>query len=142
MATIGAFNATKFRLKLGSAGDLVANEKEVSIRIEGDKINTTTKDSDGWDEHIGGLKRWSGSGTGILAYTPGSGKANVEVLINEFLAGDRLSVAKFTTSTSGDKEIAGTIIIDSVEIKAVMETAMELSFSFTGTGPCTYTTIV
>ena len=53
MATIGAFNATKFRLKLGSAGDLVANEKEVSIRIEGDKINTTTKDSDGWDEHIG-----------------------------------------------------------------------------------------
>ena len=134
MATTGAFNATSFRFKIGSSYDLFANEKEVKVKFEGDKIPTTTKDSDGWDEFIGGLKRWSGSGTAILAFTPGSGKANFETVLGEFLTGDRLAPAKFTTSKSGDKEIAGTIFLDSIEVSAVMESAMEISFAFTGSG--------
>jgi len=134
MATVGAFNATKFRFKIGATYDLFANEKEVKVKFEGDKIPTTTKDSDGWDEFIGGLKRWSGSGTAILAFTPGSGKVNFETVLNEFLTGDRLTVAKFTTGASGDKEISGTIFIDSIEVSAVMEAAMEISFAFTGSG--------
>jgi predicted secreted protein len=141
MATVGAFNATKFRFKLGNANDVFANEKEVKLKFEGDKIPTTTKDSDGWDEFIGGLKRWSGSGTGILAFTPGSGKANFETILTEFLSGDRLTTAKFTTGTTGDKEITGTIFFDSIEVSAVMESAMELSFSFTGSGAPTLATV-
>lgn len=141
MATVGAFNATSFRFKLGESYDLFAKEKEVNLKFEGDKIPTTTKDSNGWDEFIGGLKRWSGSGTAILVFSPGSGKANFEVVLAEFLSGDRLVPAKFTTSVTGDKEVVGTIFLDSIEIKAVMEATMELTFSFTGSGAPTLPTI-
>lgn len=139
MATVGAFNATLFRFKIGS--DTFVNEKEVKIRFEGDKIPTTTKDSEGWDEFIGGLKRWSGSGTAILAFTPGSGKVNFDNILTEFLTGDRLATAKFTTGVTGDKEITGTIFFDSIEVSAVMESAMEVSFAFTGSGKPALATI-
>lgn len=132
MATVGAFNATKFRFTIGS--DTFVNEKGVTLRIEGDKIPTTSKDSEGWDEFIGGLKRWSGSGTAIFCFTPGTGKTGATTMIEEFLTGDRLATAKFTTGVTGEKEITGTIFMDSIEIKAEMETAMEVSFSFTGSG--------
>jgi predicted secreted protein len=139
MATVGAFNATKFRLIIGT--DTFANEKEVKVKFEGDKIPTTTKDSEGWDEFIGGLKRWSGSGTAILAFTPGTGKVNATAIIDEFLTGDRLATAKFTTGVTGEKEVTGTIFMDSIEISAVMESAMEISFSFTGSGKPALATI-
>lgn len=132
MATTGAFNATKFRFIIGS--NTFVNEKGCTLRIEGDKIPTTSKDSEGWDEFIGGLKRWSGSGTAIFAFTPGTGKTGAIEMIDEFMTGDRLASAKFTTGTTGEKEITGTIFMDNIEIKAEMETAMEVSFSFTGSG--------
>lgn len=132
MATVGAFNATKFRFLIDT--NTFVNEKGVTLRIEGDKIPTTTKDSEGWDEFIGGLKRWSGSGTAILAFTPGTGKTGVIEMIDEFLTGDRLASAKFTTGVTGEKEITGTIFMDSIELKAEMETTIEVSFAFTGSG--------
>lgn len=143
MASTGVINATGYRMTLVTVSEsveMVAREKSVEINFEGDKINITTKDSEGWEENMAGLKRWNGSGTAIWDFSPGTGFKSAQAFITEFLSGDRKGVATFGTSVAGDKKINGSIIIDSLKITAQMESALEISFAFTGAGKPTETT--
>jgi predicted secreted protein len=136
--TQGPFNASSFRIELAGATagtwNILSREKEVKLSFTSEKIDVTSKDSVGWGEFIGGLKSWKGSGSGFVEFTPAAGKANIQALLDEFLTGDRLVQARFTTHNTGDIAITGLIFLENVEISATHETGCEMSFSFIGSG--------
>ncbi len=136
--TQGPFNASSFRIEFAgtTAGAwlMLSREKEVKLSFTSEKIDITSKDSVGWGEFIGGLKSWKGSGSGFVEFNPATGKSNLQFLLDEFLTGDRLVQARFTTHATGDAVITGLIFLENVEISATHETGCEMSFSFIGSG--------
>lgn len=139
MATTGPFNATKFRMEIkseasGGAFELLCREKEVKITFASEKLDVTSKCSQGWGEFIGGMKSWSGSGSGLVDFTPAVGETNIQRLLDEFLLGDRLVDVRFSTKITGDLTITGKVFIENIEITATHEAACEMSFSFSGVG--------
>ncbi len=136
--TQGPFNASSFRIEFagGTAGswEVLSREKEVKLSFDSEKIDISSKDSVGWGQFIGGRKNWKGSGSGFVEFDPATGKANLQRLLDEFLTGDRLVQARFTTRVTGDATITGLIFLENVEISATHETGCEMSFSFVGSG--------
>lgn len=142
MPTTGVFNGTQLVVLVGT--EVIAHATSCSLTVSADLPDSTTKQSGGWAEEIGGLKSWSLTTDGL---------ATVEPTGTNFVVGDIFSAlnartavtVKFTTANGstpivGDLIWSGSAFVESLDITADMESPVTYSASFTGTGVLTQAT--
>ena len=123
------FNGTDVALSVG--GTVVAQATEVSISLNQETIDVTTKDSSGMRELLPGLKSGSCSVSGLQDYSDAAG---VEKLTSTFDTG--AAVAIIWDSTSGET-FSASGILTSLELAGGTEDAPTYSASFELTGTIT-----
>ena len=149
MATTGIFNGTSLVVLIGT--EVIGYATSCSLSLAIDTPDSSTKQSLGWADEIGGQKSWSLTTDGLATVVPGTVATYVTTAELNALAIARTAVSvKFTTvdnSTvggvtpiSGDVIYSGSAFIESVDMTADMENPVTYSVSFKGTGPLTIAT--
>ena len=139
------FNGTDLVLKV-SPSDGVADVKlmhsqTVSLSINVDTIDISTKDSSGFRDLIGGQKSFSLSADGLMDFAGVAGDTEVDELFNQMfqpVGGAGRTAVTFTfgfdSPASGEYSYSGSGFITSLEISGGTEDAPTYSVSIEGTG--------
>jgi len=149
MATTGIFNGTSLVVLIGT--EVIGYATSCSLSLAIDTPNSSTKQSLGWADEIGGQKSWSLTTDGLATVVPGTVATYVSTAELNALAIARAAVTvKFTTvnnstvdgvtPVSGDVIYSGLAFIESVDLTADMENPVTYSVSFKGTGVLTIAT--
>ena len=141
------FNGTDLILKVspssGGAEAKLMHSQNVSLSMNVDTIDISTKDSAGFRDLLGGQKSFSLSADGLMDFNPTTAAdTEVDELTTQML--DRTAVTfTFTlaTTATGDYYYSGSGFITSLEISAGTEDAPTYSCSIEGTGALTVTTV-
>jgi len=146
MATTSVFNGTSLVVLIGT--EVIAFATSCSLSIAIDTPDSSTKQSLGWADEIGGQKSWSLTTDGLATVVPGSVATYISTTELSNLAIARTAVTvKFTTvnndtvggvtPVTGDTIYSGSAFIESVDMTADMENPVTYSVSFKGTGELT-----
>lgn len=133
------FNGTNLLLKLGSSNSneaIIGHTTSASMSISVDLPEATTKDSNGFQEVIAGLKSAEISFDGLVDYTDSQNVAE----LNTFLLARTEIFFEFGTAASGDQLITGSGFLSSIETTAEMESPVSFSGSLTVNGAVTLAT--
>jgi len=144
MATTGIFNGTSLVVLIGS--EVIGYATSCSLSLAIDTPDSSTKQSLGWADEIGGQKSWSLTTDGLATVVPGTVATYISTAELNALAIARTAVSvKFTTvnnstvdgvtPVAGDVVYSGSAFIESVDLTADMENPVTYSVSFKGTGP-------
>jgi predicted secreted protein len=144
MATTGVFNGTSLVVMIGT--EVVAHATSCSLSFSVDLPDSTNKQSQGWTNHIGGVKSWSLTTDGLATVDPAA-TANYYTtgeLMSAIAARTPVTVwfttVSGTTKVTGDLSWTGSAFIESMDITADMESPVTYSATFTGTGELTQAT--
>ena len=135
MATTGKFNGTLLNVYIDDTIIGCATSSELSVNV--DLADATCKDDGGWADHIQGLRDWSVSTDGLVAF---DGTNNIDDLY-KLLSGRTSVTLKFTTNVTGDLVFSGSASVASISVSAEMEAAVTYSVEFTGKGVLTKGTV-
>lgn len=139
MATsaIAGFNAQVFiSTNGGSTYTAIGETRDATLSITNNEIESTSFDSSGWMEVIGGLKEWEVSTESLYVYS----NAGQSALYSSFVAGTSVKIRILPKNTAGLTGYVGDAIINSWEINMVPDDVISLSVGFKGTGTlATYT---
>ena len=149
MATTGIFNGTSLVVLIGT--EVIGYATSCSLSLAIDTPDSSTKQSLGWADEIGGQKSWSLTTDGLATVVPGTVATYVSTSELNALAIARTAVSvKFTTVNNstvdgvtpivGDVVYSGSAFIESVDLTADMENPVTYSVSFVGTGVLTIAT--
>lgn len=132
MPTTNVVNSTLLKLYTGTPTPAVVGHlTDVSLSVNHEPRDITTKDSAGWRELLEGLRSFSLSGTCLLAYNDTNGGiAQVDSTLNRTLI-------KFEVGTgvSGDPRMTGQGYVTSFELSSPgSEDNASVSFSIEGSG--------
>lgn len=136
------FNGTDLILKVSpSSGGTEAklmHSQNVSISMNVDTIDISTKDSSGFRDLLGGQKSFSLSADGLMDFAGVAGDTEVDELFDQMF--NRTAVTfTFTldVTATGDYTYTGSGFITSLEISGGTEDAPTYSVSIEGTGALT-----
>lgn len=141
------FNGTDLILKVsasdGGAENKLMHSQNVSISLNADTIDVSTKDSAGYRELLGGQKSFSLSADGLMDFNSTGTDTEVDELFDQW---DGRTAVTFTftlaTTASGDYFYTGSGFITSIEVSGGTEDAPTYSVSIEGTGALTQTDVV
>jgi len=128
---MAVFNGTNLILSL--EGATVGHTTSCSISLSSDLPEATTKDSNGFQEVIAGVKSGEISFDGLVDYTD---TANSNEIADYLLAGTQVTCV-FGTSASGERIYTAEGFIASIDVSAEMESPVSYSGSITLTGSIT-----
>ena len=128
---MAVFNGTNLILSI--EGATVGHTTSCSISLSSDLPEATTKDSNGFQEVIAGVKSGEISFDGLVDYTD---TANANEIADYLLAGTQVTCV-FGTSTSGERIYSAEGYLNSIEVSAEMESPVSYSGSITLTGAIT-----
>lgn len=131
MPTTGVVDGTDLVVLIN--GNVIGHSKTHSIDMSDAGIDTTSKDSAGWETSIGGLKSVTLSGDGLVAFDD---SYTVDDLTTLLIAGTIVSY-QYTTDTSGDKYWTGNGRIESISMNSANKEATTYTFSIKGTAALT-----
>ncbi len=134
MPTTNVFNGTNLLLKI--EGNTLGHTTSCSLSLSNDLPEATTKDSNGFAEHIAGVISGSISFDGLVDY---SDSTNAIELADFVLARTQITCV-FGTAVTGDAIYTAEGFLDSVEMSAEMESPVAYSGSITLTGAITKST--
>ncbi len=112
----------------------VGFSEDCKLMLDHSPAKATTKDSNGWEESIGGLKKWTMDCNGLTDFHPSNTEHNVASLYT--ILNNRSSVKlNFTLQNpaSGDVAWTGQAFITKLEMDAKLEEAVTYTASFQGT---------
>lgn len=133
MATTGVINGTA--VKLAIAGQNVAYCTNASLALNTDTIDTTTKDSSGWAEYIGGMNSWEMSGDAYYTNASGTNERSAAYVLSAMTNKSIVIVSMYNSPYNiGDLYWSGSGIFTSLEISAGVEEAANFSFNIKGIG--------
>ena len=136
------FNGTDLVLKV-SPSDGVADVKlmhsqTVSLSINVDTIDISTKDSSGFRDLLGGQKSFSLSADGLMDFNTGAGDTEPDELFTQAMNRTAVTfVFGLASPASGDYTYSGSGFISSIEFSAVTEDAPTYSVTIEGTDSLT-----
>ena len=138
------FNGTDLILKVSpSSGGTEAklmHSQNVSLSVNVDTIDISTKDSSGFRDLLGGQKSFSLSADGLMDFAGVAADTEVDELLDQML--DRTAVTfTFALSTPAGYTLTGSGFITSLEISGGTEDAPTYSCSIEGTGALTKTNV-
>lgn len=135
MPTTGHPNSTIWVLSLGATPAAVGSQRGSSLSISHNLRDITTKDSEGWQEHLEGLRSGSVEISGIVKLTAGAGNF---ASFTGGAAGRSTLAATWGTGESGDPKFSGTVYVESAKVDAPdQENNCEFSATLKFTGPIT-----
>lgn len=134
MATTGVFNGTNLLLKV--EGTAIGHTTSCSLSLSLDLPDATTKDSNGYQEVIAGLRSGELSFDGLVAYDD----TNNAIEMADYLLARTQLTCVFGTEETGDAIYTAEGFLSSVEMSAEMEAAVSYSGSITITGAITKST--
>ena len=131
------YNGTAQILKLG--GTVLAELTNVTMSMNQDLFDTTSKESGGWKDVLPGLRDVTYSAEGLADFaSDNKDLADLFTLYNT-----RASVVVlWTNNIPGSKSVQQTAYISSLEVAAPMEDVTTYSVEFTGTGAITIADVV
>ena len=133
MATTGVINGTA--VKLAIAGQNVAYCTNASLSLNTDTIDTTTKDSSGWAEYIGGMNSWEMSGDAYYTNASGTNERSAAYVLSAMTNKSIVIVSMYNSPyQSGDLYWSGSGIFTSLEVNGGVDDAANFSFNIKGTG--------
>jgi predicted secreted protein len=144
MATTGVFNGTSLVVLIGS--EVVAHATSCSLSFSVDLPDSTDKQSEGWTNHIGGVKSWSLTTDGLATVDPAATASYyttgelMTAIATRTPVTVKFTTVSGTTPVTGDLIWSGSAFIESMDITADMESPVTYSVSFTGTGALTQAT--
>lgn len=114
----------------GSTYTDVGELRDVTLTLEADEIDATSKDSNGWREFIQGLKKWGGTAAGIYL------QANVgqDALYNALVNGTTVMLRFRPKSGVGNDQFIGTAVVTHYEPAGPLDNAIAVNITFRGTG--------
>lgn len=128
-------NGTVMLLDL--AGNPLAMQTDATLNIEQDLPDSTHKQSEGWADHINGLRSWSIDVDGRASI---GSSGNFSTLFD--LIANRSNVAmEFAASTSGTIKVTGEVSLANISLGAPLEDTASLSGSLTGKGALAKATV-
>lgn len=147
------FNGTDLILKVSpSSGGAVAklmHSQNVSLSMNVDTIDISTKDSQGYRDILPGQMSYSLSADGLMDFSGVAADTEVDELFNQMFVDTAVSPVVgrtavtftfgFDTPASGEYSYSGTGFITSLEISGGTEDAPVYSVSIEGSGPLTQT---
>ena len=115
----------------------VGSVKAFSINTTKDTVDVTTFDASGWTENDSTLSSWTGSITIIVDPTD----AGQVALVAGLAASDTVALSLVVNDGGGTSEVtyAGSAIITSEPITSDVNSIVEVSMDFTGSGALTRT---
>jgi len=108
----------------------IAGQRNATLSLSSDTIDTTAKDTGDWRTFLAGLKGWTLSCDGLYV----DGDAALDELQSNFESGTAVSI---TMSKSGEWTATGNAVITSLDYDASLEDVMTVSAEFQGTGALT-----
>jgi TP901-1 family phage major tail protein len=134
------FNGTDLILKVSPASAGVAvklmHSQNVSLSMNVDTIDISTKDSAGFRDLLGGQKSFSLSADGLMDFSATAGDTDVQELFTQAL--DRTAVTFVFGIDDGTLyNMSGSGFITSIEVSGGTEDAPTYSVSIEGTGALT-----
>ena len=138
MATTGVFNGTDLLLKLTDSSSIatstiIGHSTSCSLSLSNDLPEATTKDSNGFQEVIAGVKSGELSFEGLIAYDDDANPVDFA----DILIARRAVTWTFGTADAADTVYTGSGFLSSVEMSAEMESPATYSGSITINGAIT-----
>ena len=138
MATTGVFNGTDLLLKLTdgtsiATSTIIGHSTSCSLSLSNDLPEATTKDSNGFQEVIAGVKSGELSFEGLIAYDDDANPVDFA----DILIARRAVTWTFGTADAADTVYTGSGFLSSVEMSAEMESPATYSGSITINGAIT-----
>ena len=138
MATTGVFNGTDLLLKLTdgtsiATSTIIGHSTSCSLSLSNDLPEATTKDSNGFQEVIAGVKSGELSFEGLIAYDDDANPVDFA----DILIARRAVTWTFGTADAADTVYTGSGFLSSVEMSAEMESPATYSGSITVNGAIT-----
>ena len=138
MATTGVFNGTDLVLKLTdgtsiATSTIIGHSTSCSLSLSNDLPEATTKDSNGFQEVIAGVKSGELSFEGLIAYDDDANPVDFA----DILIARRAVTWTFGTADAADTVYTGSGFLSSVEMSAEMESPATYSGSITINGAIT-----
>ena len=115
-------------IKVGST--VVGGQRNASLEMSAETIDTTVKSTGGWAAKIPGMKSWTSSCDGVYFLDD----AGLEAAQAAFMNGTEV---KLDFSNSSGLAYSGQAVITSMSVEAGQEDIVSYTISFEGTGALT-----
>ena len=115
-------------IKVGST--VVGGQRNASLEMSAETIDTTVKSTGGWAAKIPGIKSWTSSCDGVYFLDD----AGLEAAQAAFMNGTEV---KLDFSNSAGLAYSGQAVITSMSVEAGQEDVVSYTISFEGTGALT-----
>ena len=115
-------------IKVGST--VVGGQRNASLEMSAETIDTTVKSTGGWAAKIPGIKSWTSSCDGVYFVDD----AGLEAAQAAFMNGTEV---KLDFSNSSGLAYSGQAVITSMSVEAGQEDIVSYTISFEGTGALT-----
>ena len=115
-------------IKVGST--VVGGQRNASLEMSAETIDTTVKSTGGWSAKIPGIKSWTSSCDGVYFVDD----AGLEAAQAAFMNGTEV---KLDFSNSAGLAYSGQAVITSMSVEAGLEDIVSYTISFEGTGALT-----
>ena len=115
-------------IKVGS--QVVGGQRNASVEMSAETIDTTVKTTGGWASKIPGIKSWTSSCDGVYFVDD----AGLEAAQTAFMNGTAVSLE---FSNSNGLSYSGQAVITSMSVEAGQEDIVSYTISFEGTGALT-----
>ena len=115
-------------IKVGS--QVVGGQRNASLEMSAETIDTTVKTTGGWASKIPGIKSWTSSCDGVYFVDD----AGLEAAQTAFMNGTAVSLE---FSNSNGLSYSGQAVITSMSVEAGQEDIVSYTISFEGTGALT-----
>ena len=115
-------------IKVGS--QVVGGQRNASLEMSAETIDTTVKTTGGWAAKIPGIKSWTSSCDGVYFVDD----AGLEAAQAAFMNGTEV---KLDFSNSSGLSYSGQAVITSMSVEAGQEDIVSYTISFEGTGALT-----
>ena len=115
-------------IKVGS--QVVGGQRNASVEMSAETIDTTVKTTGGWASKIPGIKSWTSSCDGVYFVDD----AGLEAAQTAFMNGTAVSLE---FSNSNGLSYSGQAVITSMAVEAGQEDIVSYTISFEGTGALT-----
>ena len=134
------FNGTDLILKVspsqGGTAVKMMHSQTVSLSVNTDTIDISTKDSAGFRDLIGGQKSFSLSADGLMDFATGGSDTELDELFTQMLARTPVTFV-FGIADVSAYNMSGSGLITSIEVSGGTEDAPTYSVAIEGTGTLT-----
>ena len=124
-----AFTGEKGAIKTGE--NSITKMESWKLNLKSNEVDTTSFDSDGWEENEVTTKAWEVSMEGTFNKGDSTGQ---KALLISFAKGENLPISLYTDKDSEVADFSGNVRITSVDVETAVKDKIKISIKCKGNG--------